>query len=202
MGELGTSVLLARDILREFTDPDVAGIGVWMLVLVFAWSAVAKLRRPRLGAVAIRDFGVVSSTHPAYGIALGMVELSLAVLLMLKVHPAWVLGVAVALLWVFAALITRSLLRGERFDRFCFGESGEGLSRLTLIRTAGLAVMATALAFIVNSNFSGSALPQVGALQAVSAAALIGILVLGSKMPKLLRWNQDPYQIGTMGRSI
>lgn len=202
MGGLETSALLVRALLQAFTDPDVAGIGVWMLALVFTWSAVAKLRRPRLGAVAMRDFGVVSSTHPAYGVALGMVELSLAVMLMLKVHSTWVLAASAALLGAFAALIARSLLRRERFDCFCFGESGEGLSRLTLIRTTALAVMATALAFAADSNFSGSVLHQVDALQVVSAAALIGVLVLGSKLPRLLGWNRDPYQIGTMGRRV
>jgi hypothetical protein len=34
------------------------------------------------------------------------------------------------------------------------------------------------------------------ALQATSAAAIVGTVVLGSLVPRLLRWNKDPYRIG------
>jgi membrane protein YdbS with pleckstrin-like domain len=33
-------------------------------------------------------------------------------------------------------------------------------------------------------------------LQAVSAVALVGVIVLGSQLPRLLRWNRHPYRIG------
>jgi hypothetical protein len=33
-------------------------------------------------------------------------------------------------------------------------------------------------------------------LQAVSAAAFVGAILLGSQISKLLRWNKDPYSLG------
>jgi len=33
-------------------------------------------------------------------------------------------------------------------------------------------------------------------LQAISAAALVGAMVLASRIPKLLSWNKDPYGLG------
>ncbi len=93
-------------------------------------------------------------------------------------------------------LIARSLIAGEDFACFCFGDGDSGLSRLTLVRTAALALLASALAVAPLSGYAG--LSENYVLQAVTAAALVGTILLGSQVPGLLRWNKDPYRIESL----
>lgn len=178
------------------TRPAGYGIAVWVLAIIFAWSGIAKLRQPILAAMAMVDFGVLRRVRPRLGSALGAVELSLALLLAAGALRTVFLPIAAALLWVFALLIAKSLRSGKRFACFCFGEADSELSRLTLVRTATLALLATVVA--VGSPVTG-AHPRFGsayALQGVSAAAIVGAIVLVAQIPRLLRWNKDPYSIG------
>jgi hypothetical protein len=177
------------------TAPTGYGIAVWVLAIVFMWSGVAKLRQPTLAARAMMDFGVLRRVRPRLGSALGAAELLLALFLITGTFPVLFLPVTAGLLWLFVLLIAKSLWSGKDFACFCFGDADSRLSRLTLVRTVALALLASVLAVAplpsAYAGFSGTYL-----LQAVSAVALVGTLMLGSQIPRLLRWNKDPYRIG------
>jgi hypothetical protein len=171
------------------------GIAVWILAIVFVWSGLAKLRRPALAAMAINDFGVLRKIRPRLGAALGGAELLLALSLVAGALPVVFLPVTAGLLWLFVLLIAKSLWSGKDFSCFCFGDSDARISRLTLVRTGALALLASALAVapVPYASFS-----QAYLLQALSAAAFVGVIALGGEIPKLLRWNRDPYGLGNM----
>lgn len=183
---------LLGGILRLLTEPPNYGISVWVLAVVFAWSGAVKLRQPALAAMAMVDFGVLRRVRPRLGAALGAAETLLAVSLALL--PTFTLPVAAGLLWLFVALIARSLLSGEEFACFCFGDADSELSRLTLLRTGALALLASVLAFAPAGAHPGFGPTDM--LQAVSAVALVGTLALAARIPRLLRWNRDPYRLG------
>jgi hypothetical protein len=184
---------LVAELLRLVTAPTGYGIAVWILAIIFVWSGLAKLRRPTLAAMAIVDFGVLRRVRPRLGSALGAAELLLAVFLITGTIPAIFLPVTAGLLWIFVLLISRNLWSGKDFACFCFGDADSRLSRLTLVRTAALALLASVLAAapLPYAGFS-----QAYLLQAITAAALVGSMVLGSQIRRLLRWNGDPYRFG------
>lgn len=172
------------------TAPAGYGIAVWILAIVFVWSGLAKLRRPTLAAMAITDFGVLRKIRPRLGTALGGAELLLALSLIAGALPDIILPVTAVLLWFFVLLIARSLWLGKDFSCFCFGDADSRLSRLTLVRTTALALLASALV-VAPLGYAG--FDQIYLLQAISAAALVGAIALASRIPKLLRWNKNPY---------
>jgi hypothetical protein len=184
--------LLAKA-LHLITAPTGYGIAVWILAIVFVWSGIAKLRQPTLAAVAMVDFGVLRRVRPRLGSALGAAELLLALLLITGTLPALFLPVTAGLLWLFVLLIAKSLLSGKDFACFCLGDADSRLSRLTLVRTGALALLASVMA-VVPLPYAG--FDRTDILQAISAAALVGTIVLGSQIAKLLRWNRDPYGLG------
>ncbi len=194
MNGFESALALFTELLRLLSAPAGYGIAVWILAIIFVWSGVAKVRRPTLAAMAMMDFGVVRRVRPRLGSALGAAELLLALSLIAGVLPALVLPFTAGLLWFFVLLILRGLLSGEDFACFCFGDSAARLSRLTLVRTAALALLASVLAVAPPwSTYAGFSETYV--LQAVSAAAFIGAIALVGQIPKLLRWNRDPYGI-------
>jgi Methylamine utilisation protein MauE len=184
---------LVAELLRLVTAPTGYGIAVWILAIIFVWSGLAKLRRPTLAAMAIVDFGVLRRVRPRLGSALGAAELLLALFLITGTIPAIFLPVTAGLLWIFVLLISKNLWSGKDFACFCFGDADSRLSRLTLVRTAALALLASVLAAapLPYAGFS-----QVYLLQAITAAALVGSMVLGSQIRRLLRWHGDPYRFG------
>ncbi|MGH3144635.1 MAG: MauE/DoxX family redox-associated membrane protein, partial [Rubrobacter sp.] len=182
--------------LDLLTAPAGYGIVVWVLAIVFVWSGVAKLRRPTLAAVAITDFGVVRRVRPRLGSALGGAEVLLALFLVTGFLPMVFLPFTAGLLWLFVLLIARSLIAGDDFACFCFGDGDSRLSRLTLARTVALALLASVLAVTPLPTYPS--LGETYILQAVSAAAFVGAILLGSQVPRLLRWNKDPYRIESL----
>jgi len=196
MNGFGSALALIADALRLATRPAGYGIAVWVLAIIFAWSGISKLRQPILATMAMVDFGVLRRVRPRLGSALGAAELSLALLLATGVLRTVFLPIAAALLWLFALLIAKSLRSGKRFACFCFGEADSELSRLTLVRTATLALLASVVAIAPPPAGVHPGFGSTYALQAASAAAIVGAVVLGGQIPKLLRWNKDPYRIG------
>jgi Methylamine utilisation protein MauE len=189
----GSAIGLLEQVFDLVTGPAGYGIAIWVLAIIFVWSGLAKLRRPALAAMAINDFGILRRIRPRLGSALGAVELLLALSLITGMFPVFVLPFTAGLLWFFVLLIARSLWLGKDFSCFCFGDADSRLSRLTLVRTIGLALLATALV-VVPLRYAG--FDQVYILQAISAAALVGTVVLASRIPGLLRWNRDSYGFG------
>jgi hypothetical protein len=195
MNGFESALTLFTELFRLVTAPTGYGIAVWILAIIFVWSGVAKLRRPTLAAMAMMDFGVLRRLRPLLGSALGAAELLLALFLIAGVLPALFLPVTAGLLWFFVLLILRGLLSGKDFACFCFGDSASRLSRLTLVRTAALALLASVLAVAPLRAGTYAGFSETYVLQAISAAAFIGAIVLVSQIPKLLRWNKDPYGI-------
>jgi Methylamine utilisation protein MauE len=200
MNGFETTLFDPTDALHSVVAPVIRGIAIWILAIIFAWSGVAKLRRPSLAAMAMVDFGVLHRIRPRLGSTLGSAELLLALFLITGVLPALFLSVAAGLLWLFVALIARSLWSGQQFACFCFGDADSKLSHLTLVRTTILAVLASMLLIAPSPTpvYSDLNIIYGGAymLQAASAMALIGIIVLGSQTLRLLRMNKDSYTTG------
>lgn len=190
MNGFESAVALLTQIFDLLTAPAGYGIAIWVLAIIFVWSGLAKLRRPALAAMAMTDFGIVRRIRPPLGSALGALELLLALLLITGTLRVVILPVTAGLLWFFVLLIARSLWLGKDFSCFCFGDADSRLSRLTLVRTIALALLASTLV-LVPLPYAG--FDQVYLLQAISAAALVGAVVLASRIPNLLRWNKNPY---------
>ena len=125
-------------------SPDGQDVVVLFVAGVLVLSSVAKLRHPRLAALAIADFGLVGRPQRAYGIALGLFELGLAGALVIQPGSPVVLGALSLTLLVFTGLIVRALRGSERFACFCFGGEEE-LSRATLLRNIVLLVLVAVL---------------------------------------------------------
>jgi hypothetical protein len=191
----GSALSLLAESIGLLTAPAGYGIAVWVLAIVFVWSGLAKLRRPALAAMAITDFGVLRRIRPWLGTALGGAELLLAVSLIAGVLPMVFLPVTAGLLVFFVLLIAKSLWSGKEFSCFCFGDADAKISRVTLVRTIALALLASALAV---APLPYASLGQTYLLQALCAAALVGAITLGGQIPKLLRWNRDTYRLGNM----
>jgi hypothetical protein len=196
MNGFESALSLFASALHLVTAPTGYGVGVWILAIIFVWSGVAKLRRPTLAAMAIMDFGILRRVRPRLGSALGAGELLLALFLITGTLPVLFFPVTAGLLWFFVLLIAKSLWSGQDFACFCFGDADSRLSRLTLVRTAALALLASVLAVAAPSVGTYAGFSETYILQAVSAAASVGAIVLGSQISKLLRWNKDPYRLG------
>jgi hypothetical protein len=160
-----------------------------LLALVFLLSAVPKLRKPELAALAIVDFGVTKRSHRWAGVALGAGELVLAGSLAaaaagstaVRVVPA---ACAAVLLWIFACLIARALRSSERFACFCFGSADSTVSLQALLRTTTLAVVATVLSA---GAIESTSPPSVEAwmLELTTAASLLGTAALLKTLPSM-----------------
>lgn len=169
------------------SDQPVFGAAAIFLGLIFAISAVPKLRRPELAAMAILDFGVTQRVHRSAGLALGAGELALAVVLAAAAGTASQLrfipmALAAILLWTFVFLIGRALRSAERFSCFCFGDTEDSISVSTLTRSSALALLATAMAALALSDVTAPNL-QAWALEFVVAASILGTgsLVVGTR---------------------
>jgi hypothetical protein len=196
MNGFESALSLLASALHLVSTPTGYGIGVWILGIIFVWSGVAKLRRPTLAAMAMMDFGVLRRVRPRLGSALGAAEVLLALFLITGTLPVLFVPVTAGLLWFFVLLIARSLRSGQDFPCFCFGGADSRLSRLTLVRTAALAVLASVLAVAAPEVGRYAGFSETYVLQAVSAAAFVGAILLGNQISKLLRWNKDPYRLG------
>lgn len=186
--------------MRWFTDGslDPLQAGAWFYAWVFAWSGGTKLADPKRAAWALVDFGVARRLSVARGLALGVCEVLLGVWLATQWGVAGALGVATVLLLVFAVLIGRSLRQEASFSCACFGGS-EPLSAKTLARTATMAAgsvffagMGATRAHAVADGW------QVRLEHGALALALLGSVVLAAQVPRLLRWNSDPFRIGAV----
>jgi len=189
----GAAVALLAQVFDLITGPAGYGIAIWVLAIIFVWSGLAKVRRPALAAMAMNDFGILRQIRPGLGRALGVVELLLALTLITGTLLVVVMPVTAGLLWFFVLLIARSLWLGKDFSCFCFGDADSRLSRVTLVRTTALALLASALV-VVPLRYAG--FDQIYVLQAISAAALVATIVLSSRIRRLLRWNKVQTGLG------
>lgn len=193
MGGFRALVELAGEAVAVVTNASAYAIALSLLAALFFVSGASKLRRPRLAAVAMVNFGVARRARPAYGRALGLGEIGLASLLATRVESRTTLVAAAALLWFFSVLIARALLSGERFPCQCFGESESALTGATLARTATLALVATVFAAAGDHGGVSSAASKAGALESAAAVAILGMVALVGRVRQLVVWNRPPF---------
>jgi hypothetical protein len=174
-------------LIGELRGAALGGVGWFFLAFVFMISAAIKLRQPQPASESIHRFGFGRRPHTTFGFLLGVVEAALAALLASFVWFApWL---AAVILWFFAILIARSLLAGQHFACNCFGSSDADMSWVTFTRTAGLAVLASLL--IVMGNTNASTLPYQDRLaQAIIAAAVLAMLVLLARTSHLVHLSR------------
>jgi hypothetical protein len=116
-----------------------------VLGLVFAVSALAKLRDPRAFARTVRGYALLPS--PLVGAAAAVVigaEAALAVALVTGWLTAVAVPVAGALIVVFLAAVAVNLRRGNRVTCGCFG-ADEAISGATVVRLAALLTLVVVL---------------------------------------------------------
>jgi hypothetical protein len=145
MRGLDTLVSILSSLLDWLMRAGVAGVASWTLGLIFAWSGFQKVRKPRLAAMAMVDFRVTRRARRGWGIALGLSELGISLLLLAPPARTWGLGLSTLALWSFCVLLGRSLLSGDQFPCYCFGQSNGDLSIRTLVRTSLLAMTSSLL---------------------------------------------------------
>jgi uncharacterized membrane protein YphA (DoxX/SURF4 family) len=176
---------------EHLASPAGVEIARWFFGGIFLWSGVSKLRRPTPAAIAIVEFGLHNKVHKMAGWSLGAIETLLAIALILSGSGMPFIA-ASALLFLFTLLIVRALLQGRSFECSCFGESGSAITSWSAVRTATLAVFALAL-----YGPSAAQLTRLSdrALAGVAGFAALGICLLLSRLPGLLRSNSDPYPL-------
>lgn len=159
----------------------------WFIGLVFLISGILKLRDPARAALALVDFRVTRRARKSHGLGLGLIEFLLGGLVIVT-PSAPVVGAAAFLLWIFVALIVRSLMRGEEFACFCFGDSDSTLSYWTAGRTTILALLATDFAIGFDAARLGL---REETLSAVASVATMGSVFLLAQVSRLVRWNSN-----------
>lgn len=182
---LGEFLLLGANAVTSATA---AGLSLWLLGFVFLFSGSSKLRKPALVAMALIDFGVTRKLIPLASVALGGVEVVLAIGLMFRVALPLPAIVACALLSIFCFAIGRSLIHGKRFPCYCFGDSNDQLGIWTLIRSGALTIVA--LVAVEGSSDMAISFWEWLVLGVVSAA-LGATLWLAAKIPLLFRLNSE-----------
>lgn len=163
---------------------------LWPVVAgaLLLWSGGAKVRRPRLAAFALRDFGVVRRARRGFGAALGVFELAVAFLLLVSWSGAalhrYAVVIAALTFSTFAALTAYHHFRGHAFPCYCFGSRGE-LGLATVVRNIGLSLIGW-LAVL-------PALPEVAppelVLAYVAGPCVLAISLLLGRVPSLHKEN-------------
>lgn len=194
MDGLKTAADILARLLRDLEHSPESEVGTWFFSLVFLWSGVAKLRRPRLAALAMADFGVSPRPRVWQGLALAAAETLLGLTLASGLWARLALVVSFGLLLAFSLLILRSLVAGRTFPCFCFGANDRMLSPGALVRTAALAGFA-ALLLLSPSWDAERQLSSVATYQELLLAlAALGVVTLGNQIVPLLRWNRETAQ--------
>jgi hypothetical protein len=181
----------AQDAVEGLGDPAVRLVGLALVGFVFIWSGAVKLRKPWLTAMAMVDFGLIRQPRVGLATVAAAGELALGLALMASSwapFPAVVVmaALASAVLWAFAAMILIALHSGRSFACFCFGDPDDHLSRGTLYRTAGLAIVAS---LVTTTAAVGPSTPglEEWVLALISAAAVLGTLVLAENSRRVWR---------------
>jgi uncharacterized membrane protein YphA (DoxX/SURF4 family) len=191
VGGLRIAADILTGLLRGLQRSPWSEVGTWFLSLVFLWSGLAKLRRPRLAALAMSDFGVLPRPRLWHGLALAGAEILLGVALASGFVTRASLAASFGLFLVFSLMILRTLVGGRRFPCFCFGADDHMVSLRTLMRTAALAGLASVL-LVAPSQAVERHLPGFATyFELLLAMAGLGVLTLGTQIVPLLRWNRE-----------
>lgn len=186
--------VITGELAGALWSPTYHGVGTALLAVIFALSGMVKMIRPRAAAWALVDFDVIRRPRIAIGYALGGAELGLAAWLFSSGERELALLAAATVLLFFTYFLARQLARGKRSACFCFGDSDAPLSRYTLARTAGLAMLASVLLltvpFVAESDY------RIGVPQAVTATGAVGTVLLLGQLARLVRRSAEPLALG------
>ena len=142
------------------------------LALVFLVAALTKLADHAGSRTAMEAFGVPQRLSGAMAWLLPAAELAAAVLLLITGTARIGAALALCLLLLFCAGMTRSIIRGESPDCHCFGQLHSApAGPRTLLRNAGLAGVA---GLVLVGGPGTSATHWIGQLSGAALAALIG----------------------------
>ncbi len=143
-----------------------------ILAAVFGIAGVTKIADPAGSRKAMTGFGVPENLAGAFGRALPMLELVVAIAL-LPLATAWLGGIgALGLLLIFLAGIGVNLARGKTPDCHCFGQlHSEPVSWKIFVRNAVLAMIA--LFLVVNAQQGLSAFAWLEDLKAGEIVTLV-----------------------------
>lgn len=153
------------------------GLSVFLLALLFAWAAVAKLVRFRAWRTALHGYRLPGEAALAVGVP--SAEAGVPILVLMDRSRA-AAALALALLALFSlALLRARTLRGNKLPCGCFGGAGERDYRLMLARNGTLGLLAGT---VLMARRDVRALEDLGApdaSEAIPAAlALLGIVIL------------------------
>jgi hypothetical protein len=181
----------------------VLGSAMWILSIILAWSGFAKLRHPRLVALAIVDFGVSKRARVSLAASLAATELALALALISGVREELTLAAATLLFLGFAALLAISLRAGRTFPCRCFGGEDTSISFGTLLRSMGLSLLAAGL-WVQSIVDPGRLRPLHGEvdLQVLVGVAAVAIAAVCSRLPDLFRWNRETVEHFRAARTL
>jgi hypothetical protein len=115
-----------------------------LLAALLAFSGGQKLISPFPAALAIVRFRLARRVRPLYGRLAGMVEVAVAFALALAPTEWWSVAAATGLTGFFVVIVARALARGADFPCACFGGHGGRISAVTLLRAAGMFLLAAA----------------------------------------------------------
>jgi methylamine dehydrogenase accessory protein MauD len=154
-----------------------------VLAAVFIVAAAAKLADRAGSRQAVEAFGVPDPLAGLVAVLLPWAELAAGTLLLITATSLVGAGLAAALLGLFCAGITRSIIRGEAPDCHCFGQlHSEPAGPRTLARNALLAGLAI-LVLVGGSGTSATAwiarLPSAGLAGLIGGVVAAGVLAGG-----------------------
>lgn len=189
-------------VFGAFTGGGSSLVAQWALAAVLAVSGTFKLVHPAHAAIAIVKFGLARRIRQSYGRLAGAGETLLAGCLMITAfaspsHPARQLAsiASLGLLVIFAGLIGRTLVRGERFACACFGPSAEEVSRRTLARTLTLALVALSPVMASRAGGTGEVDVTASVVAAVIGIGAISLIVLVDALARFYRLAALPQEV-------
>jgi hypothetical protein len=189
MNGFGVVSDLIEEVFAFLTSVDSLRALLFLLGYVFCWSGIAKVRNPALAALAMKDFEVVTSPRPGFGLVLGICETLLGLLLVSGLFIRTSALVAMLVLWTFSGLIARSLLQDRKFECFCFGGLDGQVSKLSLLRTVCLALLATLLFLL--PQLSNVPELSVSVTPAIAGLALLFAIVLLTQTSTVAKWTRQ-----------
>ncbi|MHB8657943.1 MAG: redoxin domain-containing protein [Solirubrobacteraceae bacterium] len=144
-----------------------------VLAVVFLLAGVAKLFDLPGSRRAVRAFGVPEGLAGAVATALPILELAVGVALVLPGSSSrWAAGIGAGLMFLFAAAITRAIVRGEAPDCHCFGQLHSApAGPAALVRNLALGSLA---GFVAVMGRNGSLTGWIGPLSATQDQLLVG----------------------------
>lgn len=147
-----------------------------LLGLIFATSAIGKMRKPRLFVETVEQVAAMFGVRwrrSAAGVAIAVIafEVALAIVLLAGLIPVPAAIASIVLFASFAALAGVAALRGAKIECHCFGASSDTLG----FRTSARALLLTfaAVAYLVAALASGAGVVPASLEEWVSAATTV-----------------------------